>query len=201
MAIKGASVAYVVVGGVLVYSGIKGSSISSTVKSVLAGNVNVTNTEPLTQVSATSADSGAAGSPSSATSGSGSANYLTIGKYLVANGYFPAAAAGIVGCIAGESGGNPESSGSGGDGLIAWTPPSTGPKLTGNATADLQTQLPAIIAYNNAQGQGLISRLNQITDPVQAADFYSENFERPLVKDSDVRASVATAVYQQLAGG
>jgi resuscitation-promoting factor RpfB len=47
MAIKGASIAYTVVGGVLVYSGIKGSSISETVKSVLAGNLTVTDSEPL----------------------------------------------------------------------------------------------------------------------------------------------------------
>jgi resuscitation-promoting factor RpfB len=47
MTIKGASVAYVVIGGVLIYSGIKGSSISDTAKSVLSGSVNVSDTEAL----------------------------------------------------------------------------------------------------------------------------------------------------------
>ena len=51
-------------------------------------------------------------------SGSASANLLTIAKYMQANGYSRAAAAGIAGCVDGESGGNPESQGSGGNGLI-----------------------------------------------------------------------------------
>ena len=49
--------------------------------------------------------------------------------------------------------------------------------MTGNASADLDTQLPAIIAYNNAHNPNAIPMLNAITDPVQAADFYSSQFE------------------------
>jgi len=37
-------------------------------------------------------------------------------------------------------------------------------------------------------------------DPVAAAKFYSQNFERPLVTDSDVRANVAQSIYSQLGG-
>lgn len=133
------------------------------------------------------------------TSGSGSANLLTIGKYLMANGYSRAGAAGICGCIDGESGGNPESVGSGGGGLIGWTPLPAG-YVTGNATKDLQTQLPAILKYNDGIGQGFIVMLNALTDPVQAADFYSENFEKPRFKDSDVRASTAKSIFSQLGG-
>jgi hypothetical protein len=33
---------------------------------------------------------------------------------------------------------------------------------------------------------------------VQAAEFYSQYFERPAVTNSDVRAGVATSVYAQL---
>lgn len=68
MAIKGASVAYIAVGGILLYSGIKGSTITDTVKSVISGNLNVSNTEGLTtgaDVAATDANSTGTGSTSS----------------------------------------------------------------------------------------------------------------------------------------
>jgi hypothetical protein len=64
MAIKGASVAYVVVGGLLVYSGIKGSSLSDTAKTILSGSTNVSDTESLggtdTASSGSTGDTGAA---------------------------------------------------------------------------------------------------------------------------------------------
>jgi hypothetical protein len=191
--ISGASVALTAAGGVLVWSGWKGATLSATFKALLNGNLNA----PSTQVIGT----GAAGSSSSAASGSASANYLTIANYLISNGYGKAAAAGIAGCIAGESGGNPEAveAGGGGGGLIQWTPyQQYGIPITGHASADLEAQLPLIIAYNNAQGPNLVAMLNQIADPVQAADFYSQYFERPAVANSDVRAGVATSVYAQL---
>jgi hypothetical protein len=195
--ISGLYVTVTAVGAVLVWSGWRGATIAATLKSLLAGNLNAPDTESAPVVSSGSA---AAAGTSAAGLGSASANanYLTIGRYMTANGYSAAAAAGIAGCVAGESSGNPEAAGSGGDGLIGWTPPSTGPALTGNASADLDTQLPAVVAYNNAQGSQLIAMLNQISDPVQAADFYSQHFERPAVTDSDVRPAVATWVYGQL---
>lgn len=193
MAVKGASVAYCAVGGLILYSGIKGATIADTIKAALGGNLNVTNTEQLTADVTT----GTSGSTSNATSGSNEQNLLTVAKYMMANGYSRAASAGIASCVDGESGGDPEASGDGGNGLIGWTPPLPG-IVTGNKSADLQKQLPLIIQYNNQQGAGLITMLNSITDPVQAADFYSENFEKPKVKDSDVRASVATSIYAQL---
>lgn len=61
MAVSGWAVAYASAGGVLLYSGIKGASISDTVKSVLSGNLNVSETEPVSFGSAgTTADTGAA---------------------------------------------------------------------------------------------------------------------------------------------
>jgi len=47
MAIKGASVAYCAVGGIVLYSGIKGSTISDTFKAVIKGNLNVSDTETI----------------------------------------------------------------------------------------------------------------------------------------------------------
>lgn len=204
--VNGFTVAYTAIGGVVLWSGIKGTTLSTTFQDLLSGkpptqdqqNVGVPS---LTVNKGSATGNGAAGSPANDVSGSANQNYLTIAHYLVQNGYSTAAAAGIVGCIAGESGGNPEAKQAGGtgEGLIQWTPgQSYGVPITGNATADLNAQLPMIISYNNAQGSGLVAMLNAQTNPVQAADFYSEHFERPAVPDSDVRAGVAESVYQQL---
>lgn len=200
MPVSGASVAYAVTGVLLIYSGIKGATITDTVKAALSGNLNVTDTEPL---SANTVTAGSPGSGTNAASGSGSANLVTIGRYLVSNGYSNAAAAGICGCVQGESGGDPEQKGDMGTsfGIIQEHGSQYSGLVTGDASADLDRQLPALIAYNNAQGQGLITMLNSISDPVAAAYFYSENFERPEIKDSDVVASAARSVYAQLTGG
>jgi nucleoid-associated protein YgaU len=143
-------------------------------------------------------------------------NYETVGLFLVQKGYSAAGAAGVCGCIAGESGGDPEAvqfpsdPESGGAGLIQWTPASSMEQFGGscaaagignNSTAvDLQNQLTAILAYNNAQGASNVAELNAQTDPVAAADFYSMEFERPVVALSDVRPSIAQSVFAFLTG-
>jgi Phage tail lysozyme/LysM domain len=132
-------------------------------------------------------------------------NLLAIGQYLVDNGYSKAAAAGVASCVDGESGGNPESVGSGGGGLIGWTPlGSAAPNaniVTGNASADMMAQLADLLYYNsNEIGGSRVAELDSQTDPVAAADFYSQNFEKPAVTDSDVRTSVAEQVYSELGG-
>ena len=132
-------------------------------------------------------------------------NTLAIGQYLVDNGYSAAAAAGVASCVDGESGANPESEGDGGGGLIGWTPlGSAEPNaniVTGDVSADMLTQLADILYYNsNEIGQSQVDGLNGQTDPVAAADFYSQNFEKPAVTDSDVVPSVADEVYSELGG-
>ena len=97
--ISGLYVAVTASGAVLVWSGWKGATLQATLKSLLAGNLNAADTESV---------AAASGAASDALSGTGSQNYLTIAEYLVANGYSHAAAAGIVACIARESGGDPE---------------------------------------------------------------------------------------------
>jgi hypothetical protein len=47
MALKGASVAYAVVGGLILLSGIKGAKLSSTVTAVLHGDLTLSNEEPI----------------------------------------------------------------------------------------------------------------------------------------------------------
>jgi hypothetical protein len=133
-------------------------------------------------------------------------NYLlAVAQYLVKNGYSDAAAAGVASCVDGESGGNPESVGSGGGGLIGWTPISSAAPnpniITGNAAQDMMTQLGDLLYYNSTEiGQSLVTQLNGISDPVAAADFYSQNFEKPAVTDSDVVPSVAEQIYSDLKG-
>jgi len=132
-------------------------------------------------------------------------NLLAVGQYLVENGYSDAAAAGIASCIDGESRGNPESVGSGGGGLIGWTPLSSAAPnpdiVTGNPEQDMMTQLADILYYNSTEiGQAQVDRLNSQSDPVAAADFYSQNFERPAVTDSDVVPSVAEQIFSALGG-
>ena len=132
-------------------------------------------------------------------------NLLAIGQYLVDNGYSAAAAAGVASCVDGESGGNPESEGSGGGGLIGWTPLGSGEPnaniITGDVSLDMMTQLADILYYNSDEiGQSAVDELNSQTDPVAAADFYSQNFEKPAVTDSDVVPSVADEVYSELGG-
>lgn len=158
-------------------------------------------------------------SPSPSPSGSGSANLksavqkdiasgnylLAVAQYLVENGYSRAAAAGVASCVDGESGGNPESVGSGGGGLIGWTPISSAAPdpdiITGNPARDMMTQLADILYYNSTEiGQSLVSQLNGVASPVPAADFYSQNFEKPAVTNSDVVPSVAQQVFSELGG-
>ena len=133
-------------------------------------------------------------------------NYvLAIGQYLVDNGYSAAAAAGVASCVDGESGANPESEGDGGGGLIGWTPLGSAQPdaniITGDVSADMMTQLADILYYNADEiGQSAVAELNSQTDPVAAADFYSQNFEKPAVTDSDVVPSVAETVYADLGG-
>jgi Phage tail lysozyme len=129
---------------------------------------------------------------------------VTIARYLVnEGGYSPAGAAGVAGCIQGESGGSPEATqgySAGGAGLIQWTPESSissyGASYGGNPQADFSSQLGGIIRYNMANGD--VGALNANTDPVAAADYYSQHFERPAVLDSDVRPATAIAVFNAL---
>jgi hypothetical protein len=153
---------------------------------------------PAPSPSATAAPS----SPPPACSGTGGAagtgmlplNYATIVNFLVANGYTPMGAVGVAGNIYQESKGDPESIGSGGGGLIGWTPLPAG-YVTGNAAADLQTQLTALLGYNQQWAQ-YIPMLNAASSPTDAADIYMNYFERPGDPAAANREGAAVAVAQ-----
>lgn len=119
-------------------------------------------------------------------------NYETIVRFLMAHGYTGIAAAGIAGNIYRESTGNPESVGTGGGGLIGWTPLPPG-FVTGNPAADLRTQLSELLTYNQQWSQ-YIPALNAATSATQAADIYMNDFERPGIPAASEREGAAAAV-------
>ncbi len=121
-------------------------------------------------------------------------NYATIVSFLVGHGYTALAAAGVAGNIYQESDGNPESIGSGGGGLIGWTPLPAG-FVTGNVPADLETQLSALLTYNEGWAQ-YIPVLNAATSPTDAAYIYMTYFERPGLPAAANREGAAAAVAQ-----
>ncbi len=180
---------------------------AKTAASTSTTQVNATNTADTTSTSATQSSSSSSSSVTAEVQKdvADGNNLLAIGQFLVGNGYSKAAAAGIASCIDGESEGNPESVGDGGGGLIGWTPLSSAQPnaniVTGNVEQDMLNQLNDILFYNsNEIGQSAVSQLNAISDPVAAADFYSQNFERPAVTDSDVVSSVAQQIFSDLGG-
>jgi hypothetical protein len=119
-------------------------------------------------------------------------NYATIVDFLVGHGYTDLAAAGIAGNMYQESKGDPESVGSGGGGLIGFTPLPPG-YVTGNPSVDLQTQLNAVLTYNQQWAQ-FIPALNAATSATEAADIYMNDFERPGLPAAANREGAAQAV-------
>ena len=119
-------------------------------------------------------------------------NYQTIVSFLVSHGYTDMAAAGIAGNMWQESRGNPESVGTGGGGLIGWTPLPSG-FVTGNPAADLQTQLQALLTYNQGWSQ-YMSTLNAAASPSDAASIYVTDFERAGIPAASTREASAQNV-------
>jgi LysM repeat protein len=140
----------------------------------------------------TSAPGGHGVSCSGSASGMVPANYAAIVSFLTSHGYTGNAAAGIAGNIWQESGGNPESVGDGGGGLIGWTP-LPGGYVTGNPAADLQTQLAAILTFNHIWSQ-YIPTLNAASSPAAAAAIYVTDFERAGIPAVGNREAAAEAV-------
>lgn len=145
-------------------------------------------------------------------SGPASPGLLTVAHYLMSHGYGKAAAAGMAGVVGGEAGpsGSPESVGSGGAGLIGWTPPSAMIRFGGTSHAagighnstnvDMGNQLSAMVKWASAFGfpPGVANRYH---DPMNAAYAASAAYERPLVPGSDVHSSIIMGVFNRLAKG
>jgi len=119
-------------------------------------------------------------------------NVTAIVSFLLAHGYSDNAAAGIAGNIYQESKGNPESVGTGGGGLIGWTPLRSG-LVTGDPAADLQTQLAALLDYNQGWSSYLPA-LNEAASPASAASIYVTDFERAGIPAAATREASAANV-------
>jgi Phage tail lysozyme len=205
-------------GGVFLWSGIKGKSISSVFRQLAGGDApsGASSANPITGVSPlTTAQADA--NTSDLSSGSDMQNLMELAEFLVRNGFSDAAAAGVCGTVFGESGGNPESVGSGGAGLIGWTPASSMVQYGGTCKAagignnspsvDFQNQAQALLSYANANSSDAVNRggvdlatLKTATSPTQAGTWWSA-FEGPLNPGSDVRNSVATQIFNELQNG
>lgn len=119
-------------------------------------------------------------------------NVTAIVNFLLAHGYSHNAVAGIAGNMYQESKGNPESVGMGGGGLIGFTPLPSG-YVTGNPTTDLQTQLAAVLTYNQGWS-AYLPALNSAASPAAAADIYVTDFERAGIPAASTREASAQAV-------
>jgi hypothetical protein len=119
-------------------------------------------------------------------------NVTAIVRFLLAHGYSANAAAGIAGSIYQESKGDPEAVGMGGGGLIGFTPLPAG-YVTGAPTADLQTQLAAVLTYNAALS-AYLPTLNSAPTPADAAAIYVADFERAGIPAAATRKASAEAV-------
>ena len=119
-------------------------------------------------------------------------NVTAIVSFLLANGYSDNAAAGIAGNMYQESKGDPESEGMGGGGLIGFTPLPAG-YVTGNPTADLETQLNAVLTFNQVWAS-YIPELNSAATPADAAYIYVTYFERAGIPAASTREASADAV-------
>jgi len=166
-----------------------GSSASSTSASSTGSSSTGSSS---TGASDTSVAAGHGVSCSGSASGMVPANYAAIVSFLTSHGYTGNAAAGIAGNIWQESDGNPESVGDGGGGLIGWTP-LPGGYVTGNYAADLQTQLAAVLTFNQIWSQ-YIPALNAASSPAAAAAIYVTDFERAGIPAVGNREAAAEAV-------
>lgn len=119
-------------------------------------------------------------------------------NYFTRHGLSRTGAAAVIGSIYGESGGNPESVGSGGGGLIGWTP-LPGGLVTGNPGRDLAVQEAGVLHYIDTYGSR--KNVNKGTVPQALANFVY-NYERPAdpAGQTVVRTPAALAVYADCAG-
>jgi hypothetical protein len=147
---------------------------------------------PASDPGSTAPTSGRSTPDCSGSSGMLPANYAQIVDFLTAHGYTGIAAAGIAGNIYQESGGNPESAGDGGGGLIGWTPLPAG-LVTGDPATDLETQLEAVLTFDQQWSQYLPA-LNAAASPAAAADIYVTDFERAGIPAAGTREASADAV-------
>lgn len=105
------------------------------------------------------------------------ANAEAIFQGLTSGGLTPVAAAGVLGNIEAESGGDLDSVGSGGGGLLGYTPISSAPP-GGAPGQPLSAQISAALAYIQNSYPGGIAQLDSFTDPNAAGQSFAQYGER-----------------------
>lgn len=157
---------------------------------------------------------GATGTATTVASGALQQNGLTVYKYLRSQGFTPMAAAGATTSMGGESGWNPESyvmdtNGLPSGGLMEWNGSnyqhSVGDaRPTGDATADLDKQLPAIIAYLHSEvsgGQQYVDEMSSAATVMDASRIWSDHVERAGISDAHPAIAAVAARFAEQADG
>lgn len=146
---------------------------------------------------------GGGGAPPGGATGSVLANGREMYSYLLNNLFsgHKVAAAGAIASIYGESGWNPYAQGTGGRGLIGWTPPGT---ISDAAfRGGMRTQLPEIIHFvQKNHDMGVINQMNRARSVEQAAWEWGRGVERfgiPDVHPFGIR--LATQIMNGMANG
>jgi len=195
--LSGVALASTATGALLIYAAISGKSVLKSIQTIVSGKSPqlLANSSPISGSSADGSSSGSSGTLQT-TSGSQTANGTAIYKFLRSAGYSPMQAAGATASMWGESGWNPESVGTGGNGIMGWTPARPG-IVTGNVQADMNKQLPMILQFVAENGdQQAVNSMALAGSVNAAATIWGERVERFGISDvhpEGIHAAVAIA--------
>lgn len=146
---------------------------------------------------------GTAAGPLGGATGSEMQNGIELYQYLKTNlfGGNKIAAAGAIASIWGESTWNPFAQGTGGRGLIGWTPPGTISNAAFNG--GMKTQLPAILKFVTSSGDsGVIAEMFRATSILEAANLWGKGVERYGINDVHSQGlALATQIANKYAIG
>ena len=137
-------------------------------------------------------------------------NVADVWRNLIAQGWTPAQAAGIMGNIQSESGFNPyalqgggnsmnpAAAGNGGYGLVQWTPGSKLIPLLHGAKPSISSEIKAMTEQlTSGSEQSAGAALRAQTDPGRAADVFGLQYERYAGPPQGARHAQAQAIYKK----
>ena len=181
-------------GGVLLVSAFSGKSLADVIQGKGPFTVGTSNDLSVAGLGAAVTTAGTSGSSSSSTGAlSGSAQSMM--SYLQAQGLSKIAAAGVIGNIMQESGGNPSEVGGGlaQDVGVEWSALTS---FAGTQTPDAKQQLDFIVSQLRTGATGLsLSQLNAATSPAAAALLFSGDYEHPGLPMNANRERYAQQAY------
>ena len=192
--LNGVALATVATGSLLLYAAITGKSVLKSLQSIVGGQSPALLSESYPVSGQDSASGTAAGSGTlQQTSGSETANGTAIYKFLRSASYSPMQAAGAVASMWGESQWNPESAGTGGNGIMGWTPARAG-IVTGNVQADMNKQLPMILSFVAENGdQQAVNSMALASTVTASANIWGQRVERFGINDVHPQGVAAAA--------